>query len=64
MLVRLAKLSDSQAITDIYNQGIEDRSSTFETQPRTVEDMQPKGRSEKDFPNLVKYAYPASRVFP
>lgn len=25
MLVRLAKLSDSQAITDIYNQGIEDR---------------------------------------
>ncbi len=24
----------------------------------------PKGRSEKDFPNLVKYADPASRVFP
>ncbi|MBN0104836.1 hypothetical protein JTL63_29475 [Pseudomonas aeruginosa] len=23
-----------------------------------------KGRSEKDFPNLVKYADPASRVFP
>jgi len=28
----------------------------------TLEDAY--GRSEKDFPNLVKYADPASRVFP
>ncbi|AFM67878.1 arsinothricin resistance N-acetyltransferase ArsN1 family A [Pseudomonas aeruginosa] len=53
MLVRLAKLSDSQAITDIYNQGIEDRSSTFETQPRTVEDMQPKVADMSRYPVLV-----------
>ncbi|WP_407588511.1 arsinothricin resistance N-acetyltransferase ArsN1 family A [Pseudomonas aeruginosa] len=41
MHIRLAQLSDVQAIAEIYNQGIEDRSSTFETQPRTAMDVQP-----------------------
>jgi len=41
MHIRLAQLGDVQAIADIYNQGIEDRSSTFETQPRTAKDVLP-----------------------
>ncbi|ATP52101.1 N-acetyltransferase [Pseudomonas putida] len=41
MHIRLAQLSDVQAIAEIYNQGIEDRSSTFETQPRSAMDVQP-----------------------
>ena len=35
--VRLATPDDSQRITEIYNQGIQDRIATFETQERTVE---------------------------
>ena len=34
--VRLARLGDARAITIIYNQGIEERNATFETEPRTV----------------------------
>lgn len=41
MHIRLAQLGDVQAIADIYNQGIEDRSSTFEIQPRTAKDVLP-----------------------
>lgn len=33
---RLARLDDAAAIARIYNQGIEDRVATFETEPRTV----------------------------
>lgn len=33
---RAARRSDAAAIADIYNQGIEDRVGTFETEPRTV----------------------------
>jgi len=32
---RLAELRDASAIAEIYNQGIEDRVATFETEPRT-----------------------------
>jgi phosphinothricin acetyltransferase len=32
---RLAELRDAPAIAEIYNQGIEDRTATFETEPRT-----------------------------
>lgn len=39
--VRAAVPSDAQAIVAIYNQGIEDRSATFETRPRAVEDILP-----------------------
>ena len=34
---RLAELRDAVAIAEIYNQGIEDRTATFETEPRTPE---------------------------
>ena len=37
--VRAARLEDAVAIADIYNQGIEERVATFETEPRTVEQM-------------------------
>ena len=35
MRVRVATLADAAAIAGIYNQGIEDRVGTFETEPRT-----------------------------
>jgi L-amino acid N-acyltransferase YncA len=35
---RRARLEDAAAITQIYNQGIEDRIGTFETEPRDVSD--------------------------
>ena len=37
---RRATLRDAAAIARIYNQGIEDRVATFETQPRGVEDIE------------------------
>jgi phosphinothricin acetyltransferase len=36
---RPAPLSDAAAIADIYNQGIEDRVATFETEPRWAEQI-------------------------
>jgi L-amino acid N-acyltransferase YncA len=38
--VRSAELRDAPAITHIYNQGIEDRVGTFETEPRVVEQIE------------------------
>ncbi len=39
METRLATSADAAAIAEIYNQGIADRTATFETRPRTVEDV-------------------------
>ncbi len=39
MKSRLATLNDAAAIAAIYNQGIEDRVATFETEMRTEEDV-------------------------
>ena len=39
LTARLASVSDAACITDIYNEGIEDRIATFETEPRTVEQI-------------------------
>ena len=39
MTTRPATQADAGAIARIYNQGIEDRIATFETQPRTAEDV-------------------------
>jgi phosphinothricin acetyltransferase len=39
MHARIATPGDALAIAEIYNQGIEDRVATFETQPRTAEDI-------------------------
>ena len=37
---RPARREDAAAITEIYNQGIEDRVATFETDPRAVADIE------------------------
>ncbi len=39
MQVRAATLEDARAIARIYNQGIEDRVATFETRPRSADDV-------------------------
>ncbi len=39
MLARSATPDDAEAITRIYNQGIEDRIATFEMAPRSAEDI-------------------------
>ncbi len=39
MHTRIATPADAAAITRIYNQGIEDRVATFETRPRSFEDV-------------------------
>jgi L-amino acid N-acyltransferase YncA len=39
MLIRAAVAADAEAIAAIYNQGIAERSSTFETRLRTAEDI-------------------------
>jgi phosphinothricin acetyltransferase len=38
--VRLARPADAAAIARIYNQGIEERVATFETEPRSARDIQ------------------------
>jgi phosphinothricin acetyltransferase len=38
---RSALPGDAKAITEIYNQGIEDRIATFETEPRLVSEIEP-----------------------
>lgn len=40
MRVRAATPDDAAAIASIYNEGIEDRVATFETRPRTAEEVQ------------------------
>ena len=39
MITRAAERADADAIARIYNEGIEDRVGTFETSPRTVDDV-------------------------
>ena len=39
-IVRVATRADAAAIASIYNQGIEDRIATFETEPRTGEQLE------------------------
>jgi L-amino acid N-acyltransferase YncA len=39
MQTRRARVEDAAAMIAIYNQGIEDRVATFETRPRTIEDV-------------------------
>ena len=38
--VRNATVNDAAAIAEIYNQGIEDRVATYETEPRSAEEQQ------------------------
>lgn len=51
--IREAVERDAAIIASIYNQGIEDRGATFETQPRTAEDMAAKLADRDQNPVLV-----------
>lgn len=51
---RLAELTDAGDIAEIYNQGIEDRTATFETAPRTGKAVQGLLRARGDrYPAVV-----------
>ena len=50
--IRNALEEDAIAVTEIYNQGIAARSSTFETAPRDVDDIRARLR-DTEFPTLV-----------
>ena len=51
--IREANPDDAAAIAAIYNQGIEDRGATFETQARTPADVVAKITEQRQFPWLV-----------
>ena len=51
--IRAARATDAAAIAGIYNQGIEDRGATFETQLRTADDIAPTLSETANFPTLV-----------
>ena len=58
--IRPAAAEDAAAIADIYNQGIAGRSATFETDPRSGEDILVRLGDRERFPMLV--AEDAGRV--
>jgi L-amino acid N-acyltransferase YncA len=51
--IREAEPPDAEAIARIYNQGIEERAATFETQPRTADDIAVKLAERERYPILV-----------
>lgn len=52
--IRLATAADATAVAEIYNQGIEDRSATFETELRTPADLARRiAEDPQRFPVLV-----------
>jgi L-amino acid N-acyltransferase YncA len=54
LTTRLATPADAAAIARIYNQGIEERVATFETEPRTTEHLATTIRDKGDrFPTIV-----------
>jgi phosphinothricin acetyltransferase len=53
---RPARPEDAPAVTEIYNQGIEDRIATFETEPRAVSDIEPWFTHARAFVSVVDEA--------
>src|SRR5689334_6702953 len=54
LAARLARLYDAPSITRIYNQGIEERIATFETEPRSVEQIEAQlGEKGDRYPTVV-----------
>lgn len=54
LTVRLARTEDAAAIANIYNQGIEERIATFETEPRTAEQIEQQLREKGEkYPTVV-----------
>jgi L-amino acid N-acyltransferase YncA len=53
-VVRLARAEDAEAIARIYNQGIAERIATFETSPRSADDIAEQLRKKGDrYPTIV-----------
>ena len=52
-LIRDAEPQDAATIADIYNQGITERGATFETEPRSEDDIAARLLDESRFPLLV-----------
>jgi L-amino acid N-acyltransferase YncA len=52
-LIRLAERRDAAAIAEIYNQGIAERAATFETEPRSADDINARLADQLRFPTLV-----------
>lgn len=53
VIIRLADANDAAAIAAIYNQGIAERSATFETDPRSVADIKARLWDQLRYPTLV-----------
>jgi L-amino acid N-acyltransferase YncA len=54
LAARLATVADAEAIARIYNEGIADRIATFETEPRTAEQLAASLREKGDrYPTVV-----------
>ena len=51
--IRPAVVTDASAIMTIYNHGIAERSATFETEPRRLEDIQQRIAEASRYPLLV-----------
>lgn len=52
-VIRLATVADAAAIADIHNQGIAERSATFDTEPRIAADVAAKLAAQGRHPVLV-----------
>ena len=52
-IIRHAQPGDAPAIAEIYNQGIAERGATFETQPRTADDILSRLSDQLRLPMLV-----------
>lgn len=53
ILIRAAQRHDAPAIVEIYNQGIAERAATFETEPRSADDIAVWFEDQDRFPLLV-----------
>jgi L-amino acid N-acyltransferase YncA len=53
IIIRDAGQPDAEAIARIYNQGIEERGATFETEPRSTDDIASKLEDRGRYPFLV-----------
>jgi L-amino acid N-acyltransferase YncA len=51
--IRPADTADAAAIAAVYNQGIAERNATFETDPRSVADVEARLRDQLRYPTLV-----------
>jgi len=53
LTARPTRRDDAAAVTEIYNQGIEDRIATFETDPRSPADIEPWFEAARAFVSVV-----------